>query len=113
MKTTFIEKDCIFEHGGRKFESGGAFVAGDKALAYIGSKVGDGMGVDRFGETSRNYLTDWHGNKIGFCLLWKKSYRFNTPGYNIRGTIDGKEFFGWGQGYGMAVKLRAIKRGTI
>lgn len=47
---TTVERDCVFEHQGRKFESGGAFVSPDFLIAYPGAN-----GV----------LNDWHGRQIG------------------------------------------------
>lgn len=78
-------------------------------VAYVGEKVGDGMGVDRFGDTSRRFLTDWHGNKIGHCNLYKSWPVQSSIGnrmYQIYATIGDKVYTGRGFGVGMSVVLR-------
>ena len=47
---TYVEKDCIFTHNGRAFESGGAAVTDSHLVAY---PAADGT------------LNDWHGNVLG------------------------------------------------
>jgi hypothetical protein len=42
----YIERECVVEHDGRRFESGGAFVSPAFVIAYLGKN-----GV----------LSDWHG----------------------------------------------------
>lgn len=80
--------------------------------AYIGKPVSDGMGVDRFGSTSRRALTDWHGNQIGFCYLGKRwpvrSY-IGTHMHQVYATVDGKRYTGRSWGEGMSVNLRECK----
>lgn len=81
-------------------------------IGYIGDKVGDGMGVDRFGETSRRHLTDWNGNPIGYCVLsssWPVRSYVGSRMYQVYGTVDGAEYTGRGFGKGMAVILRPRK----
>lgn len=78
-------------------------------VAYVGETVGDGMGVDRSGDTSRRFLTDWHGNKIGRCNLyisWPVRSCIGNRMYQIYATIGDKVYTGRGFGAGMSVVLR-------
>ena len=77
--------------------------------AYVGKKLGDGMGVDRFGETSRRELIDGHGAKIGTCAIgkgWRINSAYGTHMYVIYATVEGREYHGRGFGEGMSVCLR-------
>lgn len=115
-----VETDCtITGPNGQTFESGGAVVTPDRAIAYLSSDpvpeitgMIDGKPfVTRDGW--RAPLTDWHGNQIG--LYYVTSRRRNPPHYwqrhtyYIRATIDGIDYYGQTQGPGMAVSLRAYK----
>ena len=78
-------------------------------FAYVGKPLGDGMGVDRFGPTSRRALTDWHGNQIGVCFLhkaWRVNSYLGTHMHQIYATVDGRKYTGRGFGEGMCVSLR-------
>lgn len=81
----------------------------DILVAYVGKKLGDGMGVDRNGPTSRRELIDWHGKQIGTCYLsssWKVQSYVGSRMYQIYATVNGKTYTGRGFGEAMAVKLR-------
>ena len=82
-----------------------------KIIAYIGKLAGDGMGVDRFGSTSRRELTDWYGNRIGFCALTKgwpiRSY-IGPNLYQVYASIGQVRYTGRSFGEGMSVALRPI-----
>ena len=56
-----IEADCKFVHEGKTFESGGAYVVGNKALVYVKEKERE--------------VTDWHGNCLGHIVTHKVGAR--------------------------------------
>ena len=81
-------------------------------VGYVGKKLGDGMGVDRFGDTSRRELTDFQGNKIGTCALgssWRVNSYIGSRMYQIYATVAGVEYTGRGFGENMAVNLRPVR----
>jgi hypothetical protein len=85
----------------------------ERAVAYVGKKLGDGMGVERFGETSRHELTLWTGEKIGTCALgrsWRVPAYTGERMYQIYATVNGVNYTGRGCGQGMAVVLRPVAR---
>lgn len=106
----FIEENCVIEVEGKKFESGGAWYTDKRIVAYVGKKVGDGIGVDRYGETSRNYVTDWHGNQIGYCMLKHRGWGFGgSKLYSIHGQIGSRSVYGVGLGEGCVFKGKFTK----
>lgn len=81
-------------------------------VAYVGKTLGDGMGVERHGSTSRRALTDWQGNQIGTCYLsssWRIHSYLGSHMHQIYARIDGRDYTGRGLGEGMAVVLRPCK----
>lgn len=85
----------------------------EEAVAYVGKKLGDGMGVERFGDTSRRELTSWTGEKIGTCAIgkgWRVNSYIGSRMYQIYATVKGVEYTGRGFGEGMAVVLRPLKK---
>ena len=81
----------------------------DYTIAYVGKSLGDGMGLDRFGPTSRRALTDWHGNKIGTCYIsrtWRVNSYIGSHMNQIYARIEGVDYTGRGFGEGMSVRLR-------
>jgi hypothetical protein len=108
---TFVEAACVLEHKGQKFEAGGAWWNDNRIVAYVGKKVGDGMGVDKYSPNSRNYVTDWHGNKIGWCAVKFKQYGFGgTALYSVHGQLGSRFFYGVGTGEGMVFKGKFTKK---
>jgi hypothetical protein len=82
-------------------------------VAYVGKTLGDGMGVERHGSTSRRELTDWHGNKIGTCAFtssWRVRSYIGSYMHQIHATVNGTQYTGRGFGEGMAVRLRLVAR---
>ncbi len=78
-------------------------------VAYVGKTLGDGMGVERHGSTSRRQLTDWHGKELGTCFLsssWCVNSYIGSRMYQIYARIDGVDYTGRGFGEGMSVMLR-------
>ncbi len=78
-------------------------------IAYVGATLGDGMGVERHGPTSRRTLTDWHGRKLGTCFLgrgWPIRSYIGDRMFQIYATIAGREYTGRGFGESMSVVLR-------
>lgn len=89
----YVEANCVVEHEGKKFESGGAVVTPDCIIAYPKKK-----GV----------LGDWHGNAIG---TWKTISTWKTPRSwvsstmsQIEATVNGVVYTGRGAGEGMIFK---------
>lgn len=115
MEATYIETDCTITHEGKTFEAGGAVVTPDYAIAYVGKTLGDGMGVDRHGSTSRRALNDWHGNQIGTCYIsksWPIHSYIGSRMCQIYARINGVDYTGRGFGEGMSVNLkRCAKQG--
>lgn len=95
MITPFVEEDCTIQHEGHTFESGGAYVVGDQAVAYLGKD---------------DVLTDWHGTRIGSFRVvssWRNARGwFPSLTYAVRAYIKGKVYCGRGPGEGMAINLR-------
>jgi hypothetical protein len=78
-------------------------------VAYVGKTIGDGMGLDKHGPTSRRELTDWHGNKLGTCFLsssWPVRSYIGSRMYQIYARVNGVDYTGRGFGEGMSVVLR-------
>jgi hypothetical protein len=84
----------------------------ERITAYVGKPLGDGMGVDKSGPTSRRALTDWHGKAIGTCFLsssWPVRSYIGSRMYQVYARIGGVDYTGRGFGEGMAVNLRPCK----
>ncbi len=100
----FIETNCCIEHNGVKFCSGGAVVTETHIVGYIGKLIGDGMGCDRYGSTSRRYLTDWHGNNIGTCAFsstWRINSYMSNVMHQVYAVVNGVTYTGRSMGEGM------------
>lgn len=85
----------------------------DKLVAYVGKRIeGSGFGCDcTYG--ARNELTDWHGNRIGTCVMatsWRVNSYVGSRMYQIYAWSNGKEYTGRGFGESMAVVLRETAR---
>lgn len=111
----YVERDCVIEHEGRKFEAGGAVVTPDYVIGYVGKPVGDGMGCERFGDASRRELTDWRGNRIGHIALgagWRVRSYIGSRMYQAYATVDGVTYTGRTFGEGMSFRgKRCAKQG--
>lgn len=87
-----IEKDCVIEHEGRKFESGGSVVTDNYLIAYPGKG-----GV----------LKTWHGKPIGTWRIvasWRVNSAYGSYMHQIEATVDGITYTGRGFGEGMIFK---------
>src|SRR5512146_3423085 len=96
-------------HGAHIDSNKGTTVMTDKIVAYIGKPCGDGIGVDRFGSTSRRYLTQWDGTKFGYCSLskgWPVRSYVGSRMYQVHAQIGSRFYTGRSFGEGMAVVLR-------
>jgi hypothetical protein len=85
----------------------------NELIAYVGKKLGDGMGAERFGDTSRRELLDFKGNKIGTCALassWRVNSYIGSHMHQIYATSKGVEYTGRGFGEGMSVRLRPLAK---
>lgn len=102
MQTPYVEKDCVFEHEGRKFESGGAVVTDDYIVAYLGKANAPGV-FD---------LTDWHGNVIGAARItatWQRRSYVSTFLHQVHATVNGTEYTGRCAGVEMVYHGRKVK----
>ncbi len=96
----WVEKRCTVEHGGKTFESGGAFISPNMVIAYLGK---DGI------------LNDWHGHPIGTYKIkasWRtpRSYLSDRM-YQVEAIVDDVVYTGRSAGEGMAFKGKR-KKGT-
>ncbi len=94
MPCSIHETECVITApNGTKHEAGGAFIDGDRLLAYAGPN-----------ET----LTDWHGNPIG-SLRWRSKHRvygsaWGTDYHYGRAIVGGIVYSVHGWGTGMLVR---------
>ena len=91
----YIERNCIFEHEGRKFESGGAIVTPEHIVAY---------------PLASGILGDWDGRPIG---TWRATSTWRTPRSwfsstqsQIEATVDGVTYTSRGAGVGCIYRGR-------
>lgn len=95
----YREKNCVFEHGGMKFEAGGAAVVGNEIIAYLGKN---------------HELTTWKGKKIGTYRIvstWKtpNSYVSSTM-HQVEATVKGRVYTGRSAGVGMSFRGKLKKQ---
>ncbi len=86
----YIEHDCTFEHEGKAFTAGGAYIT-DRHIAAYPAKNG--------------ILANWHGDPIG---TWKAVSTWETPRSYVSSTmsqiealVNGIRYTGRGAGEGM------------
>lgn len=99
----YVETDCVIEHEGRKFESGGAVVTDSSAIVYT---------------KSGGILTDWHGNRLGTFRVtssWRTPRSWvSSHSYAVEARLDafpGVRFIGRTQSTdGMICRLRKAAR---
>jgi len=81
-------------------------------VAYVGPKLGDAMGCDKWGDGSRRELRDFNGTRIGTCFLsksWPVRSFIGSRMWQIYAIVDGVDYTGRGFGEGMSVNLRLCK----
>lgn len=102
MTGTFVERDCVVEHEGRCFESGGA--------QMVDCRDGFRRGVV-YAKPGANMVTDWHGNKLAdatFGLTFQGNF---CSMRSVAFVLDGVRFTGrWCPDWADAVKVRSTKR---
>lgn len=91
----YVETNCVVEHDGHRYESGGAVVTPDRIIAYLGE------GHD---------LTTWHGESLGTYLIvssWRtpRSY-VSSRMCQVEATVNGVVYTGRSAGRGMIFKGR-------
>lgn len=95
----YIETNCTIEHEDRTFEAGGAVVADQFAVAYLGK---DGV------------LTDWHGETLGtyrITATWKTPRSFVSGHmHQVVASVGGRTYTGRSAGVGMIFRGR-VKKG--
>lgn len=94
-----IERDCTISHNGRQFEAGGAMIAPDFAVAYMGKDMAS--------------VTDWHANPLGAARVvssWKmpRSWQGDRQ-YQVEARINGRLYTGRTMGGGMIWRGKAKK----
>lgn len=93
----YIEKDCIIEHEGRKFESGGAVIANGQAILYAYEKD--------------KAVGTWHGDKK-YPAYYGHEWRscFGDKRQSVYFSIDNVKYYGVYYKSGSdIVRARAIK----
>jgi len=95
----FIEKDCIFELDGKKFESGGAWI--------VPCSDGRFRGVVYEKE---EYVSTWHGEKIAPAKFGRVYRGKFCKMQSVSFTYEGKRFYGkycpdWSQ----AIRVKSAK----
>jgi len=89
---TYIEKNCVFTHEGKDFESGGAFVSPSHIIAY---------------PYKNGILRDWHGEDLGAwksVASWPVRSWYGSHMHQIEATVNGIVYTGRGFGEGMIYK---------
>jgi len=94
----YVERDCVVEHGGRRFEAGGAVVTPEHIVAYLGHN----------GE-----LVDWHGRRLGTYRVtasWRiHSYMSDTM-CQVESLVNGVAYTGRSGGVGLMYRGRRKRR---
>lgn len=102
--TDFVEQDCTIQLQGRKFTSGGAWKAGDRALVYVKELK---VGAD---------VTDWHGKRLGELIAFHRGARRYTSRSTyrmcyVKVRMDGALWYGrFNDEWAQCVRLRRVKR---
>jgi hypothetical protein len=90
----YIERDCVIEHDGRRFESGGASVSRAFLIAYLGKN-----GV----------LSDWHGRRLGTYRItstWRIHSWVSRTMHQVEAAVAGVTYTGRSCGVGMIYRGR-------
>lgn len=89
-----IERDCTIAHNGRQFEAGGAMIASDFAVAYMGADMAS--------------VTDWRGNPLGAArVVTSWQMRGQDRQYQVEARINGRLYTGRTMGAGMLWRGKA------
>jgi hypothetical protein len=94
----YVEKDCVFTHEGKAFESGGAIVTDDVIIAY---------------PDKDSVLRDWHGKPLGTWRTrsrWRVRSHMGTYMHQIEAIVSGRTYTGRGFGEGMIFRGRRVAR---
>ena len=86
----------------------------DCFTAYVGTKLGDAMGCDKWGDRSRRALNTWDGKRIGTCFLsssWRVNSYIGSRMYQIYAIVNGVDYTGRGFGEGMSCNFRKCRGG--
>lgn len=88
----YVERNCVFEIQGKKFESGGACYDGQYARAYMSSDM--------------KAVGTWQGEKLGDAKIvscWQTPRsNLSYQSYQVEAMIDGVLYSGRTAGGGMA-----------
>ena len=93
----YVERDCIVEHKGRRFEAGGSFVSPTQIIAYLSK---DGV------------LTNWHGRQLGTYRIpstWSIHSWISRTMHQVEAIVGGVTYTGRSCGVGMIYRGR-LKR---
>lgn len=94
----YVERDCVIEHKGNRFEAGGAVVSPERIIAYLGR---DGR------------LKDWHGRQLGTYQVtasWRIHSYISDTMHQVEAVVSGVEYTGRSGGVGLIYRGRR-KRG--
>lgn len=90
-KGTFMDQNCMIEHEGQKFESGGAFIALNKKTGKLGGRVYTHCNPDK----GVYEVSNWHGTikiKASFGTIWTSN--FGDRRRSVYFWYEGKAFYG-------------------
>jgi len=111
----FVEKSCVIEHGGKKFESGGAMQVGKHMTAYLKKTSPT---VESMSGGKKWLITDWHGNVLSDEVriintkpIWNG--RFSNTLYYLRFKYGGRIYSGTSGGDGTLIKARITKLNNL
>jgi hypothetical protein len=86
----------------------------ERFTAYVGEKLGDAPGCDKFSNSSRRALKTWLGTQIGTCFLsssWPVNSYVGSRMWQIYAIVNGVDYTGRGFGEGMSCNFRRCKQG--
>ncbi len=104
---SYIEAECTISHGGRKFESGGAFVSDQYVVGYVADLSEAGNRSGRLWHPSGR-ITNWHGDQtlgeITRATCWPIRSYMSDRMWQLTARINGIYYTGRSSGNGMVWK---------
>lgn len=90
----YVERNCVVEHEGHRFEAGGAFVSPTHIIAYL---------------SREGVLTDWHGRRLGTYRItstWPIHSWISRTMHQVEAVVSGVTYTGRSCGVGMVYRGR-------
>ena len=107
MPGTFIEQDCVIEHQGRKFESGGAYIGRHRKTGRLG-----GILYVIREESKPTYVGSWDAQMkvpARFGCSWTSG--FGDTRQSVYFELEDKPFYGiWYKSGSEIVRCREVKK---